>query len=245
MVVEKNQSFGELLRDIRDQYGLSMRVVAGAADMDPAYLSRIENGKTGAPKQETVEKLASALCTEQKLESSECDRIKRRLLVAAGHLQDKEELIDDLAERFAAKLRAGGFPKDKIEEALARVSLPTMRAVLVGEEKLEIGYVGDFSMSELQARKDAGEQVLSFNLETLLMQESAKAADSAASYLDRHAEDFASHRRKQRTKVRRDPRRKIRAGQDVEIRINRSINKEQEHQLRLIAKLITTILEEK
>ena len=42
-----NQAFGNLLRDIREQQGISMRALAKSADMDPAYLSRIENGKTG------------------------------------------------------------------------------------------------------------------------------------------------------------------------------------------------------
>ena len=56
-------------------------------------------------------------------------------------------LIDDLSERFAARLRDQGFPETGIDEALALVPLPTMRAVLLGEEKLEIGKFEDYSKS--------------------------------------------------------------------------------------------------
>jgi transcriptional regulator with XRE-family HTH domain len=260
------QPFGELLREIREDHGISMRALATSADMDPAYLSRMENGKSGDPKAETVERLAQALCEEQKLGTSDCERLKRRLLVSAGHLQNREDLIDDLAERFAARLRDEGFPEAKIEEALARVPLPTMRAVLLGEEKLEIGSATDYSWSEVQVREEAGEDVLAFSLEaektrsepsqpalelsmrTSLNKPPSMSADveeSASGYLDRHAEDFTTHRRRQRAKSDRGPRRVIRAGREAEIRVHRTMSKEQEQQLRLIAKLIDTILEEK
>ena len=76
----KERSFGEFLREIREKNRISMRTLAHTADMDPAYLSRIENGKTGAPKRETVERLAQALCAEQALEHGDCERLTRRLL---------------------------------------------------------------------------------------------------------------------------------------------------------------------
>ena len=258
-IILAKQSFGELLRELRESFGISMRGLATSADMDPAYLSRMETGKSGDPKAETVERLAEALSDSQQLASSDGERLKRRLLVASGHLQNREALIDDLAERFAARLRDEGFPEEKIDEALARVPLATMRAVLLGEEKLEIGYAADYSSDELWARKDAGEDIFDFNLgsqqartremrrQTVepVKQPRAKTADSATSYLDRHAEDFATYRRQRRAQSSRPRGRVIRAGREAEIRVHRSLTKEQEHQLRLMAKLIDTILEEK
>lgn len=247
----EKQPFGERLREIRENHGISMRSLASSADMDPAYLSRIENGKTGAPKQETVERLAQALCEESQLEVSECERLKRRLLVAAGHLQHREDLIDDLAERFAAKLRDEGFPEPKIDEALARVSLPTMRAVLLGEEKLDMDYVASVTPPAMEWASDAGDDLLMADmLAPTISDEAAQpptvdAGDSATGYLDRHAEDFATHRRQKRALSSGGPRRVFRAGRDAEIRVQRRMTKEQEQQLRLLAKLIDKVLEEK
>ena len=69
--------------------------------------------------------------------------------------------------------------------------------------------------------------------------------ETASSYLDKHAEDFAIQRREKRAISAREPRKIIRAGTEAEIHLRRPVSKEQEQQLRLIAKLITTILEEK
>ena len=249
----QNQSFGVLLREVRDKQGISMRALAKSADMDPAYLSRIENGKSGEPQQETVEKLAQALCDVQELSTEQCERQKRQLLVAAGHLQDKADLIDDLAERFAARLRDEGFPEAHIDEAVARVPYGTMRAVLLGEEKLEIGDAAAYSPAKLRSRRESGEEVHAFSLERTLMRSepsqsamnlSVSSKDSATDYLDRHATDFTTKRREQRARASGGPRKTVRAGRDATILINKDVNKEQEQQLRLIGKLIDSILQE-
>ena len=243
------KSFGELLREIREDLSISMRSIASAADMDPAYLSRIENGKTGAPKQETVERLADALCKEHQLEQVDCERLTRQLLVAADHLQEGEELINDLSDRFSDRLRDEGFPEERIDEAVARVPLATMRKVLLGEEKLEIGYWPEISSKEIQARVDLGEEVISFDQMSIPNVSASmrpdKTAETASSYLNKHAEDFSIQRRQKRARSVQGPNKIIRAGSEAEIHLRRPVNKEQEQQLRLIAKLITTILEEK
>lgn len=249
----RKQPFGEMIRDIRERRGVSMRALASSADMDPAYLSRIENGKSGAPKPETVERLADALCAEQQLESSECERLHRRLLVAAGHLQNREQLIDDLAERFATRLRDEGFSESQIDEALSSVSLPTMRAVLLGEQKFDPAYAPmsgtmhaslrsttDWSAAESGAAELSADDQL--DAPAFLQRETG---DTARSYLDRHAEEFATRRRRQRAKASRRPQHVLRAGRHAELHVRQPLNKEQETQLRLMTKLIESILEEK
>ncbi len=241
--------FGELLREIREDLRISMRSLASSADMDPAYLSRIENGKTGAPKRETVERLADALCKEQQLGHVDCERLTRQLLVSAEHRQEGEELIDDLANSFSDRLRDEGFPEEKIDEAMARVPLATMRKVLLGEEKLHIASQAEISSKEVQARMDAGEEVIAFDQLSIPAVSASmppnKIGETASSYLDQHARDFATQRRQKRASSSQEARKIIRAGSEAEIHLQRPVNKEQEQQLRLIAKLITTILEEK
>ena len=240
------QSFGELLREIRQARHISMRALAVSADMDPAYLSRIENGKTAAPKQATVARLADALCKENQMGPVACERLTRQLLVAADHLQGGEDLINDLSDRFSDRLRDEGFPEDKIDEAMARIPLATMRKVVLGEEKLEIGYWPEISSKEVRARIDAGEEVISFDN---LSRPDASASpmpdeivETASHYLDRHAMDFSSQRSQKRAKLDQVSEKIIRAGDRAEIHLKNPVSKEQEQQLRLIAKLITTIL---
>jgi len=247
------QTFGEYLRAIRENKEITLRALAEAAEMDPAYLSRLENGKSGLPKQETVEKLALALCAKQQLGRDDCDRLKRQLLVKSGHLQDQEGLIDDLAERFADRLRDAGFPEDNIDEALAKVSLSTMRSVLLGEEKLEIGNAMSYSSDQIDARQAAGEEVHQIQadlipraLSTVVHNSIADRADeSPMGYIESHAEEFTSRRRQRRLAEDQNQQRIIRAGADANIHIHKNISKQQERQIRLIAKLITTIIEEK
>ena len=259
----QKQSFGEVLRDAREAQGVSMRGLAAAADMDPAYLSRLENGKTGEPRQETVEKLAQALCAEAGLAGDACAQLSRRLLEAAGHLQPKEELLDDLADRFAARLREQGWPEAHIDSTLAQVPLATMRAVLLGEEPLEIGLAHDYSQAELDARRAAGEQVLAFSIADLESAElqpdrdiavvhhfrldpaSHSISDTAANYLERHAAAFASNRRMRRQQSRPQATRVFRAGTTARIEVESALSKDQEQQLRLIARLVASVLQEK
>ena len=250
----QKQSFGEILREAREARGISMRGLATAADMDPAYLSRLENGKTGDPKQETVEKLGQALCGEADLDAGDCEKLNRRLLVAAGHLQPKEDLLDDLEDRFAARLRDEGFPESHIDSALARIPLATMRKVMLGEEKLEIASWGDIPMSAIQAREDAGEDVVAFSVDPSMSGLSDKeesfdlpsgTAESASDYISRHEQEFVRNRRIRQARSRSGPRRSFRAGKAAVIQVNKDLDKHQEQQLKQIARLIDTILQEK
>jgi transcriptional regulator with XRE-family HTH domain len=246
----EKQPFGETLREIREKSGISMRGLAEAVDMDPAYLSRLENSKRGIPKSETVEKLAQGLCDQQNLDTRQCDHLKRQLLVEAGHLQDQEELIDDLSERFADRLRTEGLPEANIDETLTKVSLATMRAVLLGKENLEIDMLWNYSPGQIAARKEAGEEVhtLHKSIHSDLLSSrinSDTPLSGASEYLDRHASEFATHRLKHRTMSKSGRPRMIQAGRDAQINISKSMTKDQEKQLRLIAKLIENLLEEK
>ena len=244
------QSFGELLNKFREDRKISMGNLANMAQMNPAHLSRLVHGKSGTPTQDTVNKLAKALCKNQQPELGDVESVERQLLEASGYRQNREELIDDLSDRFSDRLRNEGFPEGKIDEALARVPLATMRKVLLGEERLEIGYREDISPKKIQALKDAGEEVIMFDQlsspeASALEVPPSNIGETASSYLDKHAEDFVAHRRQQRTMSSQGTQKIIRAGRGAEIHVHRPVSKSQEQQLRLIAKLITTILEEK
>lgn len=53
--------FGEVLREIREKRSLTVNQLGIYAKVSPALISKIENGKRGVPKPETIAKLAEAL----------------------------------------------------------------------------------------------------------------------------------------------------------------------------------------
>lgn len=81
-------SFGEILRKIRETRG-TLRGVAQTLDLDPGYLSRLENDKyTFNPSRDFIHKIA------EKLECS--DEEKNQLLAEAGRLdKDMEDIARD------------------------------------------------------------------------------------------------------------------------------------------------------
>ena len=69
-------NFGEYIHERRQSLGISLRKAATLVGFDPAYLSRVEAGKT-VPSDELVERLAKALSCE-----------REDLFVMAGRLPD-------------------------------------------------------------------------------------------------------------------------------------------------------------
>lgn len=53
--------FGDYIKRVRDEKGLTLNQVALYAEISAAQLSRIETGKRGTPKPQTIEKIATAL----------------------------------------------------------------------------------------------------------------------------------------------------------------------------------------
>jgi transcriptional regulator with XRE-family HTH domain len=234
-----SQNFGSVFRELRDRGGVSMRKLAFSADMDPAYLSRMENGKSGTPKEETVERLADALCEELTL--AEARTVKTLLLKAAGYTpHDPQSQIDELTTGFRVRLQALGFSPEKIDSALSQVALPTIQKILRGEERLEEVLKGKFSPAEIEALRQAGEQAIEQGFST---GDSSYAQEmlTAAEYLERHADEFATRVRTTRPPKDRVEDHVIRAGRNAEIRVKCPLNREQEQQLRLIGKLIDSI----
>lgn len=54
-------ALGVLLRHLREQSGLSLRELGERADLDHAYIYRLEKGEKGAPSEEVVVRIARAL----------------------------------------------------------------------------------------------------------------------------------------------------------------------------------------
>lgn len=55
------KSFGDILKELRERRGLSLNQFAIYAGVSSGLVSKLENGKRGTPKPETIEKLAKGL----------------------------------------------------------------------------------------------------------------------------------------------------------------------------------------
>jgi len=134
----RTTGFGYFLRDTRENAKISLRKLAQETKLDPAYLSRLERELNPAPRQEVIERIAKALCDLENLPIAECEKLKRDLLDSAGQLTDDADLIDDLKQRFAERLREKGTPESYIMDAVNKVSFEDMDSVLSGKESLEV-----------------------------------------------------------------------------------------------------------
>ena len=104
------ESFGGLLRALRERAGLSQSALARRAKMDPSFVNRLESGQRSADRDVT-----EALCVALDLPPSEADR----LLAAAGHiptLYARVGLEDETLQLVAQVLASEWLdPADKAE----------------------------------------------------------------------------------------------------------------------------------
>jgi len=259
-----NNNFGTIFRDLRERLSAGLRGIAAEAGMDPAYLSRVETG-TIRPKRETVERLASALCAQDGVSEAACREMRRALLDAAGHPLPHDEVLDSLEDQFAALLRSTHqLGEVAVRSALEQVPLATMRRVLAGEEDLEIGNPGDYTASELEARRGAGEDVVD-----LFPREDPREASPTRLSVQQSATDYLAETEKvfrPKPATTRDleaygptgkPRRgkgrkprlpakptRIAAGPGAEIVLSRRVGPRKREQLRTIARLIASLMRE-
>ena len=216
----KTLGFGYYLRELREKNKVSLRKLAQETNLDPAYLSRVEREMSPAPRAAIVERIAKALCNFQELPKIECDKLKRDLLDSAGLLIDNADLVDDLKQRFAERLRAKGISEFQISDAVNKVDLGTMSKVLSGQEELEIRSVDSISPNEVKHRKSKGEEVHVLNNE-------------------KTPKDFSTRGNNKTTnKIR------LMAGSRAFIQIDGDLSSDQEELLRSVANMIRIALKE-
>jgi len=258
----KTTGFGYFLRDIRENAKISLRKLAQETKLDPAYLSRLERELNPAPRLEVVKRIAKVLCDIQNLPIAECEKLKRDLLDSAGQLTDDADLIDDLKQRFAERLREQGTPESYIMDAVNKVSLEEMDGVLSGEESLEIASSGDYSDEEIKKRLSLGESVHLLNMSPSKLidmgpsemrdMEPSEMRDSASDYIYKNSTKFMV-KDSNRTPSSLSPRRrgrpvkktKFRAGARAFIEVDGDLTSNQEELLRSITNMVRSILKGK
>lgn len=95
MTTEKNLSFGQTIRELREKKEIGLRRFAEQVGMSPTYLSKVERDEFDPPAEEKVRAMAEAL-----------DQDPDELLALAGRVSaDLPKIIQEKPKEIAAFLR--------------------------------------------------------------------------------------------------------------------------------------------
>src|SRR5690348_1554999 len=92
-------TFGQTLRQLRKERGISQRDLAAQAGVDFTYISKIEHGHTPPPSEEAIWQIARALDTDPTALFNLAGKVPARTLKAALANPLLAELIRALCER--------------------------------------------------------------------------------------------------------------------------------------------------
>lgn len=92
------ESLSNILRELRESSGTSLRQAAKDLDVNPAYLSRVERGQKTASKS-VQERLANYYDVEPEVVEVATGKLPRDLVEI---LQRNPDLIDELRERYGS-----------------------------------------------------------------------------------------------------------------------------------------------
>ena len=111
--------FGERMRRMRAEKGVTQKQMAAALGVSPAYLSALEHGRRGAPSWPLIQKIVGYFNViwddAEALERLAAASHPRIVVDTAGLSAQATLLANLLAERI------GGLAQDDIEELLARL----------------------------------------------------------------------------------------------------------------------------
>ena len=225
--MNKNEiNFGAFLRqirltEIRESVKTSLRKLAEEAELDPAYLSRIERGEIQRPGRETIEKIAAALCRIKELQEADCEELNRQLLIKAKYKLSIDELGLSIEDLFAQRLRDGGVAEPFVLEAKKNVSPHQMTKVLSGELPININNI------------DGASNKISPDFSSIPVE------DSDSDYINKIS-NFIIRDAPQRSQ--RVEERKFRAGARAFIQVDGELTTSQEEQIRALTALLRSIL---
>ena len=237
---EKN--FGAFLRQIRltevgENVKTSLRKLAEEAEIDPAYLSRIERGEIQRPGREIIEQIAVALCRKQELQETECDKLNRDLLLMAEYKLSDADLLGlkpnqsiSIEELFAQRLIERGLTKELAHE-VKKAHLPhEMTKVLNGEVPINIKNIKNIdNVSKSRIR----------NLQSIgrgLRLGDNKISDNINKNLSKLK---TGHARQRSQKIKE---RKFQAGARAFIQVDGELTTSQEEQIRALTAVVRSIL---
>ncbi|WP_257349075.1 helix-turn-helix domain-containing protein [Pseudalkalibacillus decolorationis] len=129
-------SFGDELKKMREQKGLSMRELSRRSGISSSFLSKLESGKRSTPKHETVLKLSDGLG----ISSVE-------LLEVAGYLNDMDDVLKEMKEEHERKIE---IHRQLVEQGFTTSKNPTLVYAIedIFTDEMLLDYKGQYLTNE-------------------------------------------------------------------------------------------------
>ncbi|QTB25234.1 helix-turn-helix domain-containing protein [Lysinibacillus sphaericus] len=126
--------FGNYIKNIRESKNMTLNQVALYAEISAAQLSRIETGKRGTPKPQTIEKIARAL----KVDYNE-------LMSIAGYIET-DSPVDNLSEEVNSNPKLNEKDERDIGKRMAKIRDDLIEGIS-GNDNSALSFLGE-PMSE-------------------------------------------------------------------------------------------------
>ncbi|MFL1998540.1 helix-turn-helix transcriptional regulator [Lysinibacillus irui] len=126
--------FGNYIKNIRESKNMTLNQVALYAEISAAQLSRIETGKRGTPKPQTIEKIARAL----KVDYNE-------LMTIAGYIET-DPSVDHLSEKVDSNPKLTEKDERDIGKRMAKIRDDLIEGIS-DDNKTALSFMGE-PMSE-------------------------------------------------------------------------------------------------
>ncbi|WP_445480430.1 helix-turn-helix domain-containing protein [Lysinibacillus irui] len=126
--------FGNYIKNIRESKNMTLNQVALYAEISAAQLSRIETGKRGTPKPQTIERIARAL----KVDYNE-------LMSIAGYIET-DSSIDHLSEEVNSNPKLTEKDERDIGKRMAKIRADLIEGIS-DDDKTALSFMGE-PMSE-------------------------------------------------------------------------------------------------
>ena len=145
--------FGKLVKQMRDDSGLSLLTIHKAGGPDASYIHRIERGKVVNPGPEVVARLARAFAAANAWSMEKLWETMDLMFETAGFAAPPKPDDEAIRREFSKVLRKRQLDEEQIGAAVANVPVLTMLQVIEGDEPLEIRPVSEFPRSSASHRE--------------------------------------------------------------------------------------------
>jgi transcriptional regulator with XRE-family HTH domain len=145
-----NLKFGKKLRELRNKASLSLRELAGTAEIDFTYLSKIENGVLPPPSEKVIIRLAESLRTDRDDLLTLAGRIPSDITEILNNRRTIKRLRAEQVKKEAKimNLKNSSMPKARIPfKSLYRLALPVFLFIAIG---LSIWYAAPTPVKALE-----------------------------------------------------------------------------------------------
>ncbi|RZJ92128.1 MAG: XRE family transcriptional regulator [Chryseobacterium sp.] len=111
-----SKTFGELLKDIRREKGVSQRGLADSVGVDFSYISKIENNRIQPPSAETIIKISKALGISEEILLANSKKISLDISQAISSSESAIRFMNEVKD-----MRLSDHEWDRLSQSLKKL----------------------------------------------------------------------------------------------------------------------------